>query len=72
VEHRIRAYEEAEIWIDSHQERGVDPLRVLPQFMKAPVSGPVRGLKAMLCTRLIPGGLRASQERVRDDACPFA
>src|SRR6185295_11964200 len=30
VEHRIRTDEEAEIWIDSHQEGGENPVRVLP------------------------------------------
>jgi hypothetical protein len=36
VEHRIRADEEAEIWIDPHEESGVKPVRILQRGCRRP------------------------------------
>jgi hypothetical protein len=71
MEHGICADEEAEIWIDPHEEGGVEPVRVLPELMQAPILGPVLDLKAVLVSRPIPGGLRIGQECVHHDARPF-
>ena len=71
MEHWIRADEEAKIWIDPHEEGGVEPVRVLPESMQPPVLRPVLDLKAMLVSWPILGGLRIGQECVHHDARPF-
>jgi hypothetical protein len=73
VQNRIEADEEAALGVDAHQQRRVEPERVLPKVVEfgqpgGENLGGIFDLKPVLVAGTIAGRLRGGEERLGDDA----